>query len=117
MKKSLLMAVLVLALCGATACTNMSKTQQGAASGALIGAAGGAGIAAIAHGHPGWGALAGAGAGALVGGLVGSSQEEEEYNRDYDRRPPEPRRDHRRDRGPGPDHRDYDDADYGDNRY
>ena len=51
-------------------CTNMSKTQQGVASGVALGALGGAGIAAIAGGSAGWGALAGAGVGALAGGIV-----------------------------------------------
>ena len=45
-------------------CTNMSKTQQGVASGVALGAIGGAGIAAIAGGSAAWGALAGAGVGA-----------------------------------------------------
>ena len=54
--------------------TNMSKTQQGVASGAALGALGGAGIAAISGGAAGWGALAGAGVGALAGGIVGHEQ-------------------------------------------
>jgi len=55
-------------------CTNMSKTQQGVASGAALGALGGAGVAAIAGGSAAWGALAGAGVGALAGGIVGHEQ-------------------------------------------
>lgn len=48
-------------------CTNMTPTQQGTVSGGLIGAAGGAGIAAIAGGDAGVGAAVGA----LVGGAAG----------------------------------------------
>ncbi len=88
MKKIILPAALILALLAGTGCTNMSNTSQGAASGALIGAAGGAGIAALTHNHPGWGALAGAGAGALVGGIIGNQADQDAYNRD--RRPPPP---------------------------
>lgn len=75
MKKMIVTGVLVLALASGTACTNMSKTQQGAISGTVLGAAAGAGIAAIAGGYAGWGALAGAGAGALAGGIMGYSQD------------------------------------------
>ena len=75
MKKMIVTGVLVLALASGTACTNMSKTQQGAMSGTVLGAAAGAGIAAIAGGYAGWGALAGAGAGALAGGILGYNEE------------------------------------------
>ncbi|MBO4300420.1 MAG: cell envelope biogenesis protein OmpA [Desulfovibrio sp.] len=76
MKKIVIVGLLA-ALClgGPMACTNMSKTQQGAASGAVLGALGGAGIAAIAGGYAGWGALAGAGVGALAGGIVGHTKQ------------------------------------------
>ena len=49
-------------------CTNMTPQQQGTVSGAAIGAAGGAGIAAIAGGS-GW---TGAAVGAVAGGVVGN---------------------------------------------
>ncbi len=75
MKKVLAICALSLALASAPGCTNMSRTQQGVASGAALGALGGAGIAAISGGAAGWGALAGAGAGALAGGIIGHQQD------------------------------------------
>jgi hypothetical protein len=56
-------------------CTNMSATQQGTVSGGLIGAAGGAGIAAIAGGDAGVGAAVGALAGGAIGYMEGSKAE------------------------------------------
>ncbi len=75
MKKICICTILALMFAAGAGCTNMSNTQQGIASGAILGAAGGTGIAAIAGGHLGWGALAGAGAGALVGGIIGNQQD------------------------------------------
>ena len=75
MKKLLMIGLMALVLGAGISCTNMSKTQQGVASGAAIGALGGAGIAAISGGYAGWGALAGAGLGALAGGIVGHEQQ------------------------------------------
>ncbi len=75
MKKIALISILALALASGVGCTNMSKTSQGALSGAALGGAAGAGIAAISGGYAGWGALAGAGIGAIAGGLVGNQQE------------------------------------------
>ena len=73
--KNLLIITLLAAICvSGIGCTNMSKTQQGVASGAALGALGGAGVAAIAGGSAAWGALAGAGVGALAGGIVGHEQ-------------------------------------------
>ncbi|HIW00016.1 MAG TPA: cell envelope biogenesis protein OmpA [Candidatus Desulfovibrio intestinipullorum] len=74
-RKICIYSMLTLMLVAGAGCTNMSNTQQGVASGAVIGGLGGAGIAAISGGSPGWGALAGAGAGALVGGIVGNQQD------------------------------------------
>ena len=75
MKSRIVILALVAALLlPVSACTNMNKTQQGVASGAALGALGGAGIAAISGGAAGWGALAGAGIGALAGGIVGHEQ-------------------------------------------
>ena len=74
MKKGIVITVLALALASGVGCTNMNKTQQGTLSGAALGAAAGAGIAAIAGGYAGWGALAGAGVGALAGGIIGHSK-------------------------------------------
>lgn len=75
MKKICAIVILALTVVSGAGCTNMSKTQQGVASGAALGALGGAGIAAISGGAAGWGALAGAGVGALAGGIVGHQQE------------------------------------------
>lgn len=75
MKKAVITLGLALALASGIGCTNMNRTQQGAASGAALGALGGAGIAAISGGAAGWGALAGAGVGALAGGIVGREQD------------------------------------------
>ncbi len=74
MKRYLLFGVLMLALAGGSGCSGMSKTQKGVATGAVLGAAAGAGIALLANGYAGWGALAGAGVGAIAGGVIGSQQ-------------------------------------------
>ena len=74
MKNLLIITLLAALFVSGIGCTNMSKTQQGVASGAALGALGGAGIAAISGGAAGWGALAGAGIGALAGGIVGHEQ-------------------------------------------
>lgn len=71
MKKWLVTGMVAVLFATGIACTNMSSTQQGVASGAALGALGGAGISAISGGYAGWGALAGAGLGALAGGIVG----------------------------------------------
>jgi hypothetical protein len=52
-------------------CAGMTQTQQRTLSGGAIGAAGGAGIAAIAGGNAATGALVGGAAGALTGYIVG----------------------------------------------
>ncbi|MDE5833061.1 MAG: cell envelope biogenesis protein OmpA [Desulfovibrio sp.] len=74
MKKIFATLALAAILATGAGCTNMSRTQQGVASGAALGALGGAGIAAISGGAAGWGALAGAGAGALAGGIIGHEE-------------------------------------------
>lgn len=68
--------LLVVTLLFSGACTNMTKTQQGALTGGVIGAGAGAGIAAIA-GAPYWGvgAAVGGALGAVAGGLYGHEQE------------------------------------------
>lgn len=53
-------------------CTNMTPAQQGTVSGGAIGAAGGAGIAAIAGGDAWTGAIIGGAAGAVAGNIHGS---------------------------------------------
>ena len=75
MKKTLIVGLMVMMFATGMGCTNMSRTQQGVASGAALGALGGASVAAIAGGAAGWGALAGAGVGALAGGIVGHQQD------------------------------------------
>ncbi len=69
MKTSKTLGALALATLLGTAagCTNMSPEGQGATSGALIGGAAGAGIAAIAGGN----AAIGLGVGAVSGGVAG----------------------------------------------
>lgn len=75
MKKLLIFGIMAVVLFTGLGCTNMSRTQQGVASGAALGALGGAGISAISGGAAGWGALAGAGVGALAGGIIGNQQD------------------------------------------
>ncbi|MCP3712418.1 hypothetical protein M3I54_36760 [Paraburkholderia sp. CNPSo 3274] len=55
-------------------CTDMTPRQQGTGSGAAIGAAGGAGIAAIAGGNAWTGAIVGGAAGAVAGNIRGGHQ-------------------------------------------
>jgi len=74
MKTTLIAALLVMCL-SFSACTQMSKTQQGALSGGAIGAGAGLGIAALTGGGLGVGALLGGGLGAVAGGLYGNQQE------------------------------------------
>jgi len=80
--QKILFSALIIAFLGVSACTNMSKTQQGALSGGAIGAGAGLGIAAIAGGSLGLGALVGGGLGAVAGGLYGNDQEHRYRNRD-----------------------------------
>ncbi len=68
------MIVAVVAVAGMVACTNMTPQQQGTMSGAAIGAAAGAGIAAIAGGSGWTGAAIGAVGGGIVGNIKGSKQ-------------------------------------------
>ena len=66
-------------------CSGMSDTQQRTLSGGAIGAAAGAGITALAHGNPIWGAVGGAAVGA-VGGYAYDAYEkskQKEYNQGY----------------------------------
>ena len=62
----------VLAVIG---CTTMTPQQQGTVTGAAIGAAAGAGIAAISGGSGWTGAAIGAVAGGVVGNIKGSKQQ------------------------------------------
>ncbi|MCM0034808.1 MAG: glycine zipper domain-containing protein [Burkholderiaceae bacterium] len=74
MKKILLALPLVAALT-LTGCSNMNTEQQRLLSGGAIGAAAGAGITALAHGNPIWGAIGGAAIGTL-GGYVYNKHEQ-----------------------------------------
>jgi uncharacterized protein YcfJ len=65
----------VVAAAGIVACTSMTPQQQGTVSGAAIGAAAGAGIAAISGGSGWTGAAIGAVAGGVVGNIKGSKQQ------------------------------------------
>ena len=64
---------------GTMGCTNMSRTQQGALSGAAGGALVGGGLSALTGGSGTTGALIGGGLGALAGGIYGHQQERHDY--------------------------------------
>ncbi|WP_273524597.1 glycine zipper domain-containing protein [Mailhella massiliensis] len=68
---------------GFTGCTNMTRTQQGALSGAAGGALIGGGISALTGGSGTTGALIGGGLGALAGGIYGNQQERNHYDRHW----------------------------------
>jgi hypothetical protein len=70
-------SLLVLALAGSVACTNMTREQQGTVTGTGIGAAAGAGIAAISGGNGWTGAAIGAVAGGVVGNIKGREAEQQ----------------------------------------
>jgi hypothetical protein len=74
MKKILLALPLVAALT-LTGCSNMNTEQQRMVSGGAIGAAAGAGITALAHGNPIWGAIGGAAVGTLGGYLYNKHEQ------------------------------------------
>lgn len=74
MKKTLLALPLAAALT-LTGCSGMTTAQQRELSGGAIGAAAGAGITALAHGNPIWGAIGGAAVGVL-GGYVYNKHEQ-----------------------------------------
>ena len=69
------MIAAIAAAAGVVSCTNMTPQQQGTVTGAAIGAAAGAGIAAIAGGSGWTGAAIGAVAGGVVGNIKGSKQQ------------------------------------------
>ncbi len=74
MMKSLFLLALVV---GATGCTDMTREQQGMVSGGAIGAAGGAGIAALAGGNAGIGAIVGGALGLVAGDIKGANEEKQ----------------------------------------
>jgi osmotically inducible lipoprotein OsmB len=60
---------------GVLGCTSMTPQEQGTVTGAAIGAAAGAGIAAISGGSGWTGAAIGAVAGGVVGNIKGKQQQ------------------------------------------
>jgi hypothetical protein len=64
--KSLRLAVVLVAGLGLAGCAGMSDSQRATATGAGIGALGGAAIGSLS-GNAGWGALIGAGVGGVSG--------------------------------------------------
>jgi hypothetical protein len=70
------LAIAILTTVVAFGCTTMTPQQQGTVSGAAIGAAAGAGIAAISGGSGWTGAAIGAVAGGVVGNIKGSKQQQ-----------------------------------------
>ncbi len=72
--KKILFSLLILLLFSVSACTNMSRTQQGALSGGAIGAGAGLGISALTGGSLGAGALIGGALGGVAGGIYGNQK-------------------------------------------
>ncbi len=60
-----------------SACTDMTREQQGILSGGAIGAAGGAGIAHLSGGKAGIGAIIGGVVGAVAGDIKGANEEKQ----------------------------------------
>ena len=80
MKRFSVVVLLVGALAfGSVGCTQMSRTQQGALSGAAGGALVGGGLSVLTGGNGTTGALIGGGLGALAGGIYGHQQERHDY--------------------------------------
>ncbi|WP_256679068.1 YMGG-like glycine zipper-containing protein [Pseudomonas sp. AOB-7] len=73
--KWLLSCVAIITAAAVIGCTSMTSQQQGTLSGAAIGAAAGAGIAAISGGNGWTGAAIGAVAGGVVGNIKGGKQQ------------------------------------------
>jgi hypothetical protein len=72
--QKILLSLVILILFSASACTNMSRTQQGALSGGAIGAGAGLGISALTGGSMGAGALIGGALGGVAGGIYGNQK-------------------------------------------
>ena len=73
MKRFIIVLTILVLIFAFTGCTGMTRGQQGALSGAAIGAGGGALFSTIVGGNTLGGAAVGAGIGALGGYLVGES--------------------------------------------
>jgi uncharacterized membrane protein len=67
--KSLRLVVLLAGGIGLAGCAGMSDSQRATATGAGVGALGGAAIGSLS-GNAGWGALIGAGVGGVSGNLI-----------------------------------------------
>jgi len=72
--QKILLSLMIVMLLSASACTNMSRTQQGALSGGAIGAGAGLGISALTGGSLGAGALIGGALGGVAGGIYGDQK-------------------------------------------
>ena len=72
--KSLRLGAVLLMGLGLAGCEGMTQTQRSTATGAGIGALGGAALGSLS-GNAGWGALIGAGVGAAGGYAVGRSNQ------------------------------------------
>lgn len=77
--KVLTVSVLAISLFGLSGCTNMNAEQQGTASGAVLGGAAGAGIAALFGGNAWTGAAVGAVAGGVAGNIKGRKDDQARY--------------------------------------
>jgi hypothetical protein len=76
--RPIIAAFIIVAFLFTMGCSGLSDKQQKTMTGGLIGAAGGAGIAAIAGGNAGVGAAIGAAAGGLTGYLLGEKKERDQ---------------------------------------
>ena len=83
MKKIIAICLLATLTVLPVACTNMSKTGQGALSGAAGGALAGAGIGKLSGGHGGAGALIGGAVGAVAGAIYGANEERKDSDNYY----------------------------------
>ncbi len=69
------MIILPVAALGLAGCEGMSPTQRSTATGAGVGALGGAALGSLS-GNAGWGALIGAGTGAAAGFLIENNRQQ-----------------------------------------
>jgi osmotically inducible lipoprotein OsmB len=77
MKRIIATGLVMVFLSTMIGCAGMSDQQQRTMSGGVIGAAGGAGIAAIAGGNVGVGAAVGVVAGGLTGYIIGEKKKQQ----------------------------------------
>jgi osmotically inducible lipoprotein OsmB len=77
MKRIIATGLVIVFLSTMIGCAGMTDQQQRTMSGSVIGAAGGAGIAAIAGGSVGVGAAVGAVAGGLTGYIIGEKKKQQ----------------------------------------